>query len=69
MNPHFTPPDCVVTDVQRALEEDIRTGDLTALLIDAKQQAHGASLHASLRFYVGNRGLTRHFVKWSTTYN
>jgi nicotinate-nucleotide pyrophosphorylase (carboxylating) len=41
MNPHFTPPDCVVTDVQRALEEDIRTGDLTALLIDAKQQAHG----------------------------
>lgn len=41
MNPHFTPPDCVATDVQRALDEDIRTGDLTALLIDAKQQAHG----------------------------
>ena len=41
MTPHFTPPDCVVADVQRALEEDIRTGDLTALLIDAKQQAHG----------------------------
>ena len=41
MNQHFTPPDCVATDVQRALDEDIRTGDLTALLIDAKQQAHG----------------------------
>ena len=41
MNTHFTPPDCVATDVQRALDEDIRTGDLTALLIDAKQQAHG----------------------------
>ena len=41
MTTHFTTPDCVAADVQRALDEDIRTGDLTALLIDAKQQAHG----------------------------
>ena len=41
MTTHFTTPDCVAADVQRALDEDIHTGDLTALLIDAKQQAHG----------------------------
>ncbi len=37
----YTPPDCVADDVRRALEEDVRTGDLTALLIAEQQQAHG----------------------------
>ena len=37
----FQTPDCVALDVKAALTEDIRTGDLTALLIDANQQAHG----------------------------
>ena len=41
MNHSYTTPDCVAEDVRRALEEDIRTGDLTALMIEETQQAHG----------------------------
>ncbi|MEW5755069.1 MAG: carboxylating nicotinate-nucleotide diphosphorylase [Pseudomonadota bacterium] len=35
--PHLPPPDCIRHDVQRALDEDIGSGDITAALIPAEQ--------------------------------
>lgn len=41
MNNPFIPPAEVIEDVRAALAEDIGSGDLTALMIEPTQQAHG----------------------------
>ena len=41
MNKPFIPPAEVAEDVRAALAEDIGSGDLTALMIEPTQQAHG----------------------------